>query len=104
MASTPEPFSFPVDLEELIRFTLDNAFVQSIATSSANTFFQPAPASTSTSTSSGSRRLRVRQHHEWSCWDLLPADWRAYFEGITGDDERDALLRRLSEGYCPVRP
>ncbi|GAA5850424.1 hypothetical protein JCM9279_001411 [Rhodotorula babjevae] len=101
MGIPPEPFSFPVDIEELIRFTLDDPFVQSIATSSANTFFQPAPASSSTSTSASSRRLRVRQDHEWSCWDLLPADWRAYFEGLTGHDERDALLRRLSEGHCP---
>ncbi|GAA5945680.1 hypothetical protein JCM3775_000009 [Rhodotorula graminis] len=101
MANPPEPFSFPVDLDELIRFTLNDPFVQSIATSSANTFFQPVPASTSSASSSSSRRLRVRQDHEWSCWDLLPADWRAYFEGATADDDRDALLRRLSEGHCP---
>ncbi|GAA6048690.1 hypothetical protein JCM3770_002023 [Rhodotorula araucariae] len=94
-SSLQEPLAFPVDINELVRFALHDPFTQSIATSSANTFFEPVASS------AGGSRIRVRQGHGESCWDLLPAEWRAYFAAIEGAEERDALLRVLSEGHCP---
>ncbi|BGP51750.1 hypothetical protein JCM10450v2_007700 [Rhodotorula kratochvilovae] len=90
-----EPLVFPIDISELVRFTLHDSFTQRIATSSANTFFEPVASS------SDSSRIRVRRGHEESCWDLLPEDWRTYFEAVEGEEERDTLLRVLSEGQCP---
>ncbi|GJN94355.1 hypothetical protein Rhopal_007429-T1 [Rhodotorula paludigena] len=87
----PELLDTPLDVKELVRFTLHDPFVQQLATSSANEFFAPEPEG----------RLTVRRGAE-GCWDLLPEDWRTYFDGIAQPDRRDEALRLLSEGTQPI--
>ncbi|GAA5926433.1 hypothetical protein JCM1841_001722 [Sporobolomyces salmonicolor] len=90
-------FPFPLPLAQLLHFALADPFAQSLADSACNTFFEPALHSREAGPGDGERFVRVRQG-EHGCWDLLPEEWRAWFEGIERDEERDQVLKGLAEG------
>ncbi|GAA5970585.1 hypothetical protein JCM21900_005820 [Sporobolomyces salmonicolor] len=90
-------FPFPVPLAQLLHFALADPFAQSLADSACNTFFEPALHSREAGAGDGERCVRVRKG-EHGCWDLLPEEWRAWFEGIERDEERDQVLKGLAEG------
>lgn len=89
-------FQWPVDLKQLIHFALYDTQAQLFVKSSCNTFSQPFKRSDGTFCVD--RRVGLD-----GCWDRLPEAWREYFESVTGADEREALLVRLSRGEA-VRP
>ncbi|BGO95678.1 hypothetical protein NBRC10512_007376 [Rhodotorula toruloides] len=90
-------FQWPVDLKQLIHFALYDTQAQLFVKSSCNTFFQPFKRSDGTFCVD--RRVGLD-----GCWDRLPEAWREYFESVTGADEREALLVRLSRGEAEGLP
>ncbi|GAA5865541.1 hypothetical protein JCM1840_001437 [Sporobolomyces johnsonii] len=97
---SPSPladFPFPIPLPQLLHFALVDPFTQSLANSACNTFFEPVLQSREARAGQGQRFVRVRKG-ERGCWDLLPEQWRAWFERIDRDDERDDVLKCLAQG------
>lgn len=86
-----DSFQWPVDLQELVRFTLYDEVAQRFVNSSCNTFFQPVRRCDGTL--GADRRVGPE-----GCWDRLPEVWRSYFESVKETNEREELLMRLSRG------
>lgn len=91
-----DSFQWPVDLQELVRFSLYDELAQRFVNSSCNTFFQPVRRTDGTF--GVDRRIGPE-----GCWDRLPEAWRSYFESVTDANEREELLIRLSRGEAVVR-
>lgn len=83
------PSVWPVDFDELLRFTLSDSLAQEFVHSSCNRFFEPNDEQPA--------RVRIRRGAGGS-WAVLPRDWQQYFEAITDPEERERVLVQLSTG------
>lgn len=88
-----DPSTLPIDLEALLQFVVHDSFVQQLVNSSSNHFFAPVTAPSGT-------RIGVREKD--GSWDLLPVEWRAYFDGVDVGARRE-VLKDLADGTSRVR-
>mgnify|MGYP001600873055 FL=1 len=88
-----DPSSLPIDLDALAHFVVHDSFVQQLVNSSSNNFFEPIHTPHGT-------RIGVRAKN--GSWDLLPVEWRAYFDGVELG-ARQEVLKDLADGTSRVR-
>lgn len=101
----------PIDLQELTAFVLSGTLNQALVNSATNTFFTSMPAlSTVPTISPGgctsidgaeSAKPTVRVRTKGGCWDVLPLEWRRYFDGVA-IEQREAVLKILADGILRV--
>lgn len=77
----------PIELTLSLQFILENQLNQDLLNISSNVFFQP------NLNVSNDYRVGIRQN---SNWDILPLEWRIYFESIELGEEREKLLIELA--------
>lgn len=82
----------PVDVAQLVHFVLFDEFAQRLLNSASNTFFIP-----------DGNRVKIRTGTRQSCWDILPQEWRLYFEALEDDQkynqtQRDQVWADLAAG------
>lgn len=89
LLSTKDYFNqyLPVELTLLVQFVLENKLNQDLLNISSNVFYQAKL------TSDNTYRIGVRKD---SNWDILPLEWRNYFDSIKLKEERDKLLNDLA--------
>lgn len=97
-AHEPTPISIPslpIDVAQIVHFVLFDSFAQSLLNSASNTFFSPRAG-----------KVEIREG-TGGCWELLPEQWKDYFEGLERIDVeqrfRDQVWADLAAGKHRVK-
>lgn len=82
----------PIDLQRLLQFIFEDSIPFALIDSASNAFFAPSKTDA---------RVELRRG-EAGCWDLLPEEWRLYFESVEDAGQRDGVVRDLAQGALRV--